>query len=104
MKLVDYIALLGEWLYLMLDTNVGRISVYVIVGKSGCLTFSYWSLFVVSANRKDAEDALQKLQGTVLGKQTVRLSWGRNPGNKQVNLVKLKRMFIIKWLSPFALS
>ncbi|KAK9109145.1 hypothetical protein Sjap_017205 [Stephania japonica] len=27
--------------------------------------------------------ALQRLNGTVIGKQTVRLSWGRNPGNKQ---------------------
>ncbi|KAH7575202.1 hypothetical protein JRO89_XS02G0062000 [Xanthoceras sorbifolium] len=39
--------------------------------------------FVQFANRNNAEDALQKLQGTVIGKQTVRLSWGRNPGNKQ---------------------
>jgi hypothetical protein len=29
---------------------------------------------------------LQKLNGTVIGKQTVRLSWGRNPANKQVVL------------------
>ncbi|KAK9177730.1 hypothetical protein WN943_026919 [Citrus x changshan-huyou] len=39
--------------------------------------------FVQFANRKDAEVALQKLQGTAIGKQTVRLSWGHNPGNKQ---------------------
>ncbi|XP_044508592.1 polyadenylate-binding protein RBP47-like [Mangifera indica] len=51
------------------------VSVKIPVGK-GCG-------FVQFANRKDAEDALQKLQGTVIGKQTVRLSWGRNPGNKQ---------------------
>uniref|UniRef100_A0A6N2NGS1 RRM domain-containing protein n=1 Tax=Salix viminalis TaxID=40686 RepID=A0A6N2NGS1_SALVM len=31
----------------------------------------------------NAEEALQKLNGTVIGKQTVRLSWGRNPANKQ---------------------
>ncbi|KAL2456800.1 Polyadenylate-binding protein RBP47B [Forsythia ovata] len=30
------------------------------------------------------EDAIQKLNGTVIGKQTVRLSWGRNLGNKQM--------------------
>lgn len=29
---------------------------------------------------------MQKLNGTVIGKQTVRLSWGRNPANKQVVL------------------
>ncbi|RZC45626.1 hypothetical protein C5167_038571 [Papaver somniferum] len=28
-------------------------------------------------------EALAKLQGTTIGKQTVRLSWGRNPANKQ---------------------
>ncbi|XWS14661.1 hypothetical protein CRYUN_Cryun35bG0028500 [Craigia yunnanensis] len=39
--------------------------------------------FVLFTNRNDAEEALQKLNGTVIGKQTVRLSWGRNPANKQ---------------------
>lgn len=34
--------------------------------------------------RNNAEEALQKLTGTTIGKQTVRLSWGRNPANKQV--------------------
>ncbi|GAB4839343.1 Polyadenylate-binding protein rbp47c [Ancistrocladus abbreviatus] len=40
--------------------------------------------FVQFANRSNAEEALQKLNGTVIGKQTVRLSWGRNPANKQM--------------------
>ncbi|XP_078156851.1 polyadenylate-binding protein RBP47-like [Carex rostrata] len=39
--------------------------------------------FVQFAQRKSAEDALQGLNGTAIGKQTVRLSWGRNPANKQ---------------------
>lgn len=39
--------------------------------------------FVQFANRTNAEDAMQKLSGALIGKQTVRLSWGRNPGNKQ---------------------
>ncbi|KAK4437853.1 Polyadenylate-binding protein RBP47 [Sesamum alatum] len=39
--------------------------------------------FVQFANRSNAEDAIQRLNGTVIGKQTVRLSWGRNMGNKQ---------------------
>ncbi|XP_073027870.1 polyadenylate-binding protein RBP47-like isoform X1 [Primulina eburnea] len=39
--------------------------------------------FVQFANRSNAEDAIQRLSGTVIGKQTVRLSWGRNLGNKQ---------------------
>jgi len=34
--------------------------------------------------RNNAEEALQKLNGTTIGKQMVRLSWGRNPANKQV--------------------
>ncbi|OIW10174.1 hypothetical protein TanjilG_27925 [Lupinus angustifolius] len=31
---------------------------------------------------KNAEEAIQALNGTVIGKQTVRLSWGRSPGKK----------------------
>ncbi|KAL3634223.1 Polyadenylate-binding protein rbp47c' [Castilleja foliolosa] len=51
------------------------ISVKIPVGK-GCG-------FVQFANKNDAEEALQQLSGTTIGKQTVRLSWGRNPANKQ---------------------
>lgn len=40
--------------------------------------------FVQFSNRNNAEEALQKLNGTAIGKQTVRLSWGRNPANKQI--------------------
>ncbi|XVE93333.1 hypothetical protein REPUB_Repub01dG0183000 [Reevesia pubescens] len=39
--------------------------------------------FVQFANRKNAEEAIQSLNGVTIGKQTVRLSWGRNIGNKQ---------------------
>ncbi|KAK4741144.1 hypothetical protein SAY87_024732 [Trapa incisa] len=51
------------------------VSVKIPVGK-GCG-------FVQFANRKSAEDAIQELNGAVIGKQSVRLSWGRNPANKQ---------------------
>ncbi|CAL5204654.1 unnamed protein product [Lathyrus oleraceus] len=51
------------------------VSVKIPVGK-GCG-------FVQFANRNNAEEALQKLNGATVGKQTVRLSWGRNPANKQ---------------------
>ncbi|CAM0902598.1 unnamed protein product [Alopecurus aequalis] len=39
--------------------------------------------FVQYANRPSAEQALQLLQGTLIGGQNVRLSWGRSPSNKQ---------------------
>ncbi|CAN0922240.1 Polyadenylate-binding protein RBP47C [Linum grandiflorum] len=59
-------------------SNHGEIvSVKIPVGK-GCG-------FVQFADRSNAEEALQKLNGTIIGKQTVRLSWGRNPANKQVS-------------------
>ncbi|KAI3465401.1 hypothetical protein Pfo_022064 [Paulownia fortunei] len=51
------------------------VSVKIPVGK-GCG-------FVQFANRNDAEEALQQLSGKTIGKQTVRLSWGRSPANKQ---------------------
>ncbi|CAH2053334.1 unnamed protein product [Thlaspi arvense] len=50
------------------------VSVKIPVGK-GCG-------FVQFSNRKSADDAIQSLNGTVIGKNTVRLSWGRSP-NKQ---------------------
>ncbi|KAL8141142.1 hypothetical protein V2J09_007163 [Rumex salicifolius] len=52
--------------------------------------------FVQFANRGDAEDALQKLNGTVIGKQTVRLSWGRNPSNKQ-----MRNEYGNQWNGPY---
>ncbi|XXG86575.1 hypothetical protein AAC387_Pa11g1438 [Persea americana] len=51
------------------------VSVKIPVGK-GCG-------FVHFAQRNNAEEALQKLNGAVIGKQSIRLSWGRNPANKQ---------------------
>ncbi|KAL5720875.1 tRNA selenocysteine 1-associated protein 1 [Ranunculus cassubicifolius] len=51
------------------------VSVKIPVGK-GCG-------FVQVSTRNGAEEALANLNGSVIGKQTVRLSWGRNPANKQ---------------------
>ncbi|CAN6452282.1 unnamed protein product [Victoria cruziana] len=39
--------------------------------------------FVQFANRPCAEEALLMLNGTQLGQQAIRLSWGRSPSNKQ---------------------
>uniref|UniRef100_A0A0D3F6P5 RRM domain-containing protein n=1 Tax=Oryza barthii TaxID=65489 RepID=A0A0D3F6P5_9ORYZ len=39
--------------------------------------------FVQFVSRTDAEEALQGLNGSVIGKQAVRLSWGRSPSHKQ---------------------
>ncbi|XP_057495949.1 polyadenylate-binding protein RBP47-like isoform X1 [Actinidia eriantha] len=42
--------------------------------------------FVQFANRSNAEDAMNGLNGAVIGQQKVRLSWGRSPGNKQLRM------------------
>lgn len=41
--------------------------------------------FFSTLGRNNAEEALDKLNGTIIGKQAIRLSWGRNPANKQVD-------------------
>ncbi|EHA8588760.1 polyadenylate-binding protein RBP47B' [Cocos nucifera] len=39
--------------------------------------------FVQFSTRASAEEAIQRLQGTMIGQQIVKLSWGRSPANKQ---------------------
>ncbi|KAG8097059.1 hypothetical protein GUJ93_ZPchr0013g37867 [Zizania palustris] len=39
--------------------------------------------FVQYASRASAEEAVQRLHGTMIGQQVVRLSWGRSPSSKQ---------------------
>jgi hypothetical protein len=56
----------------MIEQPVGA---YLIASNSKRLAFGF--------DRKSAEDAIESLNGTVIGKNTVRLSWGRSP-NKQV--------------------
>ncbi|KAF6136658.1 hypothetical protein GIB67_016114 [Kingdonia uniflora] len=51
------------------------VSVKIPIGK-GCG-------FVQFATKSNAEEALQGMNGTTIGKNTVRLSWGRSPANKQ---------------------
>ncbi|KAJ8501227.1 hypothetical protein OPV22_011779 [Ensete ventricosum] len=47
--------------------------------------------FVLFVHRSNAEEAMQQLNGTIIGKQTVRLSWGRNPAKKQSRAERGKR-------------
>ncbi|XP_076920335.1 polyadenylate-binding protein RBP47-like [Bidens hawaiensis] len=51
------------------------LSVKIPVGK-GCG-------FIQFSSRSSAEDAIQNMHGTVVGKQTVRISWGKTPANRQ---------------------
>ncbi|CAD5177752.1 unnamed protein product [Musa acuminata subsp. malaccensis] len=39
--------------------------------------------FVLFSHRNNAEEALQQLNGTIIGKQIVRLSWGHNPARQR---------------------
>lgn len=39
--------------------------------------------------RASAEEAIQKMQGKIIGQQVVRTSWGRNPAAKQVTVTFL---------------
>ncbi|XP_022746463.1 polyadenylate-binding protein RBP47-like [Durio zibethinus] len=57
-------------------SQFGEIILVKIPPRKGCG-------FVQFASRKNAEDAIQGLNGTTIGKQTVRLSWGRSVGNRQ---------------------
>ncbi|THU53108.1 hypothetical protein C4D60_Mb10t10950 [Musa balbisiana] len=50
-----------------------------------------WVCFPFYPCRNNAEEAMNQLNGTVIGKQTVRLSWGRNPANKQSRAERGKR-------------
>ncbi|KAL6899728.1 hypothetical protein ACP4OV_006386 [Aristida adscensionis] len=66
-------------------------SVKIPVGKQ-CGFVQFVNRFIASSmyldkhfisNRADAEEALQGLNGSTIGKQAVRLSWGRSPASKQ---------------------
>ncbi|XP_021772061.1 polyadenylate-binding protein RBP47B'-like [Chenopodium quinoa] len=54
----------------------GEIGYVKIPASKGCG-------FVQFATRASAEEAMQKLQGTVIGQQVVRVSWGKSPTAKQ---------------------
>ncbi|CAD6250618.1 unnamed protein product [Miscanthus lutarioriparius] len=71
-----------------LDPNVSEDELRKAFAKYGDLAsvkipFGKQCGFVQFVNRADAEEALQGLNGSTIGKQAVRLSWGRSPSSKQ---------------------
>lgn len=50
--------------------------------------------------RASAEEALVAVQGTQLAGQSIRLSWGRSPSSKQVNVICIV-LFILLFIFPF---
>jgi len=72
-----------------LDPAVGDEELKSVFGQFGELVYVKIPAgkgcgFVQFTHRACAEEALQRLHGTVIGTQAVRLSWGRSPGNKQI--------------------
>ncbi|XP_047940740.1 polyadenylate-binding protein RBP45-like isoform X2 [Salvia hispanica] len=73
-----------------LDSNVDEELLRQVFGQHGQLLHVKIPTgkrcgFVQYAERSCAEDALRILNGTPLGGQSIRLSWGRSPSNKQVD-------------------
>ncbi|KAL1560105.1 Polyadenylate-binding protein rbp45, variant 2 [Salvia divinorum] len=71
-----------------LDSNVNEELLRQVFGQHGQLLHVKIPAgkrcgFVQYAERSCAEDALRILNGTLLGGQSIRLSWGRSPSNKQ---------------------
>jgi hypothetical protein len=54
----------------------------------------------LSFYRASAEEALQRVHGTVIGSQAVRLSWGRSPTNKQTS----QDVSLLSCFTPLALD
>eukprot|EP01018_Ginkgo_biloba_P026410 Gb_24595 [translate_table: standard] len=71
-----------------LDPNVTDEELRQIFGHFGDLVYVKIPVgkgcgFVQFTHRSCAEEALRNLHGTVIGQQSIRLSWGRSPANKQ---------------------
>ncbi|XXG52893.1 hypothetical protein AAC387_Pa03g1092 [Persea americana] len=71
-----------------LDPNVTEDELRQVFAQFGELVYVKIPLskgcgFVQFGARSSAEEAIQRLQGTMIGQQPVRLSWGRSPANKQ---------------------
>jgi RNA recognition motif-containing protein len=73
-----------------LDPTVGDEDLKAVFAQFGELVYVKIPLgkgcgFVQFTHRSSAEEALQRVHGTVIGSQAVRLSWGRSPTNKQTS-------------------
>jgi RNA recognition motif-containing protein len=73
-----------------LDPAVGDEELKAVFGQFGELVYVKIPVgkgcgFVQFTHRASAEEALQRLHGTVIGSQSVRLSWGRSPTSKQTS-------------------
>ncbi|KAL2475599.1 Polyadenylate-binding protein RBP45B [Abeliophyllum distichum] len=73
-----------------LDSNIADEHLRQVFGQYGQLLHVKIPVgkrcgFVQFADRSCAEEALRMLNGTLLGGQSIRLSWGRSPSNKQVD-------------------
>ncbi|KAH8932434.1 hypothetical protein BDL97_19G071000 [Sphagnum fallax] len=73
-----------------LDPTVGDEDLKAVFAQFGELVYVKIPLgkgcgFVQFTHRASAEEALQRVHGTVIGSQAVRLSWGRSPTNKQTS-------------------
>ncbi|KAJ4978532.1 hypothetical protein NE237_009312 [Protea cynaroides] len=71
-----------------LDPNVAEEELRQIFAQFGELVYVKIPLgkgcgFVQFGTRASAEEAIQRLHGTMIGQQVVRLSWGRSPTTKQ---------------------
>ncbi|PWZ21683.1 Polyadenylate-binding protein RBP47 [Zea mays] len=93
-----------------LDPNVSEDELRKAFAKYGDLAsvkipFGKQCGFVQFVNRVDAEEALQGLNGSTIGKQTIRLSWGRSPTSKQEPLMVLVLPYIsVAWFLRLQLS
>ena len=65
--------------------------------------------FDIHLCRTSAEEAIQRMQGAVIGQQVVRLSWGRSPTAKQVSVINFLfyhtgldwNVFFMDWIGYF---
>ncbi|XP_042513174.1 polyadenylate-binding protein RBP47B'-like isoform X2 [Macadamia integrifolia] len=76
-----------------LDPNVTEEELRQIFAQFGELVYVKIPLgkgcgFVQFGTRASAEEAIQRLHGTMIGQQIVRLSWGRSPTTKQADGVQ----------------